>query len=234
MGSIGKDAAAGFSRISAALDQAVAEETLAAAKEVAQGQILDLDNDWRKMAENYAMNTGFMHTPLGKDVMGSEATISTMTTGELESAVKLMNNTGLVIAAVGDVDHDALCKQVEERFGNLWSNGGLKPASLFTGSSYSHRFDSTNFGITSAIHHVPPPNHKFGMEMEVGSQIIGSYDPKKAGNQFSSINLRGRFGHRGATHGMPAGVPGMYPAGHSWEVEYLDTDYEVYGGNAVL
>lgn len=185
------------------------------------------------MAENYAMNTGFMHTALGKDYMGNPNSIDTMTTSELDSALKYLNQTGMVVAAVGDVDHDEFCKQVEKEYGHLWSTGGLKAPALFTGSSYSHRFDSTNFGITSCLHHAPPPNHRFGMEFEVGSQIIGSFDPKKAGNSHSSINLRARLAHRGG-EGMPNGVPGMYAAGESWFPEYLDTSYEVYGGNAVL
>merc|ERR1712088_1123957 len=47
--SIGKTASTGLSRLSEA------------AKDVAHGQSLALDDCWEKMANNYAMNTAFMH-----------------------------------------------------------------------------------------------------------------------------------------------------------------------------
>lgn len=232
--SIGKTASTGLSRISEALNKAVTPETVEAAKDVAHGQSLALDDCWEKMANNYAMNTAFMHTPLGADSMGSEGFINSISADEIQASLKNLNSgSGMVIAAVGDVDHDKFAAEVEKAFGHLWSSGGMKQPELFTGSVYDHRFDSTNFGMASVVHHVPPPGHKFGMEFEVGAQIIGSYDPKKSGNQHSAFNIRQRLGHK-AGPGMPAGTPGMYDAGHSFMAEHFYCDYEVYGANAVM
>lgn len=232
--SIGKDASTGLGRISDAMSKAVSAESVEAARDVAQGQAMSLDDDWAEMADNYAFNTAFMNTPLGRDVMGSNDFINNVSADEIKAALKHLNQgQHMVVAAVGNVDHDKFCEQVEGSFGHLWVSTGLKAPALFTGSEYCHRFDSTNFGINSVLHHVPPPGHKFALEFEVGAEIIGSFDPKIAGNQHSSCNLRARYGHQ-AGPGMPAGVPGFIHGGRNIPVEFFKCDYKVLGGNAVL
>merc|ERR1712088_947816 len=135
---IGKTASTGLSRVAEALNKAVTPETVEAAKDVAHAQSLALDDCWEKMANNYAMNTASM---------GSEGFINSISAEEIAASLKNLNSgSGMVIAAVGDVDHDKFAAEVEKAFGHLWSNGGMKQPALFTGSVYDHRFDSTNFG----------------------------------------------------------------------------------------
>merc|ERR1712088_453457 len=97
---IGKTASTGLSRVAEALNKAVTPETVEAAKDVAHAQSLALDDCWEKMANNSAE--------------------------EIAASLKNLNSgSGMVIAAVGDVDHDKFAAEVEKAFGHLWSNGGM-------------------------------------------------------------------------------------------------------------
>merc|ERR1712159_171043 len=154
--SIGKN---GLDRISDALNNSVNEASLSAAKEVAHSQAVSLDDDWRALTENYAFRSGFMHQSLGESYMGSTNNIEQATLNEVADCANRLNEAGMVIAAVGDVNHDEFVKSCEAKFGKLASSTGKPAPAQFYGSNYEHRFDSEKFGLMSVLYHVPPPSH---------------------------------------------------------------------------
>lgn len=175
-----------------------------------------------------------MNQALGELYMGPTNNIEEATVGDISNASRRLNEAGLVIAAVGDVDHDAFVKDAEAQFGHLAAATGDKydtPAH-FIGSSYEHRFDCTNFGLMSVLHHVPPPRHSAALNFEIAAQLVGSYDPKRHGNAHSAAPLRRRMGRRPGPGGPKSA--GVSDLNAGLDCEYLKCAYNVVAGNAVL
>jgi len=225
--------ASGLSRIHEALNTSVNQQSLDAAKELSHAQALNLDNDWFALAREYSYRAGFMLEPLGQPVMGSTQQIEDTEVSSVEAEAKYLNNNGLNIVAVGNVDHDAFVKECDEKFGKMASATGKPELSYFCGSQYQHRFDSTNFATQSVLLHVPPPGHQAHLDFQLLAAMNADYDPREIG-AFHSVNqIKRAFAKRANAGNDPGGFNYAY-FDPGWNVSHMNITHHNVGANSVI
>jgi len=232
--SLGKNSASAIERVANSLKNSINDETVAAAKEMSYAQAMAQDDCFRGLAKNQAIQAGFCLQALAESPMGRDAVYGAAETSEVLGAVRNLNNVGMTVAAVGDVDHDEVCKQVEEQLAPIFlpNASGMRVPQYFTGGAIRYRFDTVNYGCMAAIYNAPPPGHQSAMAYEILANLVGDYDPTNPGNLHSAYTLRRRFGHK-AAQGTARGN-GTAHHNLAWHVEYFNCKYEVLAGNAVL
>lgn len=104
-------------------------------------------------------SVAFQGHPLGYTILGPTNNIKSLKRSDLVSYIKTHYTAGrMVVSAAGDVDHDALHRQVESSFKGIASKDVVSPKSLppsvFTGSAVEIRDDSkpnvhVAFGVES-------------------------------------------------------------------------------------
>jgi predicted Zn-dependent peptidase len=89
--------------------------------------------------------------PFGRPVIGTEASIASLTTQDLQNwLAEQYRPGGLVLAAAGKVDEEALLKLAEARFGDMAAGQAATPdaAQFATGIHYDRRrFDQTQLAL---------------------------------------------------------------------------------------
>jgi len=185
-GALAKIDAAFKSNIAANLD---------AAKAAAQAQAVALDKDHWALSKEYAYKTAFQGEALGQPVTGTTELIADCTADEVASKTATLLRNGMAVVAVGDVDHDAFCEEVNKAFGHMNSgfSDGSHVSQLFTGSLYRHRFDSMGYTCATLMQHAVPADHPDYLSLKVANETIGSHDECEAYGQHSPINLKRRF-----------------------------------------
>lgn len=163
------------------------------AKAQAQADNDALDYDYWELSKEYALRTGYQGEALGAPVQGTPATINSTSADELADKANNLARTGMVIAAVGNVDHDSFVADCEAKFSHQIVGGGNKNDQLFTGSFLTHRFDSLFSCYTTIIQQIPELGHRDHMPLKVASAIIGSFDRGFEYNTHSPKNLNRRF-----------------------------------------
>ncbi len=111
------------------------------------GQALDTPDD---IIFDWLQETAFPGQPLGRPILGPSSTVEKFNRQDLAGFVAERYVPGnLIVAAAGAVDHDAILKMVEERFGHLAPGGprAMEPA-RFAGARCPKR-SSTIFRIAS-------------------------------------------------------------------------------------
>jgi len=87
-----------------------------AERQVIQEELLMHGDEPDEVVHDLLLEALFPSHPLGRDVLGSEATIAAMTAGQIAGFFTgHYGASNLVLAAAGAVDHDALVKAVEAR-----------------------------------------------------------------------------------------------------------------------
>lgn len=216
--SIGRNAATAFDRIAASMASSVNEENLAAAKSATSAELLALDDDWHALSKEYAFKAGFVQQAAGMHPAGFTETYDNATVDDVANVAKSLNRVrGLTVAAIGDVDHDALCKKVDATMGSMWTTNGIPEHSVFTSSAYQHRFDIADHTWATYLRHVPAPGHSKALIFELGRHYLGSFDCRHPNSQHSAINIRRRYGKA------------------TWSnVDFINSFYDVVGTNAVM
>ncbi len=111
----------------------------------------------------------FPGQPLGLPVLGDEASIAAIGTGDLKAWIAdQYRPEGLVLAAAGKVDEDALLRLAEARFGDLAAGAAPKPApAAFIGGGAHHdtrRFDQVHLALAyPGVSHTDPGHHALAL-----------------------------------------------------------------------
>ncbi len=92
-------------------------------------------------------SVGYQGHPLGQTILGPVNNIKSLTSEDLKAYVRTHYTGGrMVVSAAGDVDHDALHKQVEKSFARIPAVDLVSPSSLpkaiYTGTAVEIRDDS--------------------------------------------------------------------------------------------
>merc|ERR1712167_346300 len=151
-----------------------------AARAASDAQAVALDKDMWALSKEYAYKTAFQSEPLGQPVTGSSSIINNTSADEIVDKKNSLLRAGMAVVAVGNVDHEQVCAEVEQQFGSLvqsYANiHGDHQSQLFTGSTFSHRFDSLGFAVAT--------------------EIIGSWSNDDLYSEHSPMNLARRFTRR--------------------------------------
>lgn len=87
------------------------------------GQTLDTPDD---IVFDYLQETAYPGQALGRPILGSEETVSAMTSDNLRSFMKSgYQSSRMVVAAVGNLDHDALVDMVSRAFDSVPTGEGI-------------------------------------------------------------------------------------------------------------
>jgi len=191
------NAAAALGKIKSALHSDFSA-TIDSARAASNNQAIALDADFWGMSKEYAYRTAFQGESLGEPVTGNSDVIDGTTPQELATKAAGLAKDGMVIVAIGDVDHEAFVADVEASFGGFkqaYHAGGAQ-SQLFTGSIFEHRFDSLGFSTCTIMQHGVPEGHKDFFNLKIANEIIGSWDPTVLHGEHSVQNLARRFTRR--------------------------------------
>lgn len=112
--------------------------------------------------------------PLGQPVLGSEASIAAIGVGDLQAwLADHYRPAGLILAAAGKVNADALLRLAEARFGDLPAGKAPAPASArFSGGAIQdkRRFDQVHLAF---VHEALPADHPDMPALNLFSQAAG-------------------------------------------------------------
>jgi len=193
----GADAKVAMAKITAAL---AASPNMEAARAASDAQAVAMDKDMWALSKEYAYKTAFQSESLGQPTTGSSAIINNTTAEEVADKKNSLLRAGMAVVAVGNVNHDEICAEVEKQFGSLvqsYSNiHGDHQSQLFTGSTFSHRFDSLGFAVATLIQHAVPAGHPDYWALRVANEIIGSWSNDDLYSEHSPMNLARRFTRR--------------------------------------
>ena len=92
---------------------------IAAARAASDAQVTNLDKDMWALSKEYAYKTAFQSEALGQPVTGSSDVINNTSVEEIASKKDSLLRAGMCVVAVGNVDHDQVCAEVEKQFGGL-------------------------------------------------------------------------------------------------------------------
>ncbi len=116
----------------------------------------------------------FPKQPLGSPVLGTEASIAAIAAPDLHAWIAdQYRPSGLILAAAGKVDEDALLKLAESRFGDLPPGAppAFAPATFASGTHRdSRRFDQVHLAFA---HPGLPADHPDGHALGMFSQAAG-------------------------------------------------------------
>ncbi|MBU3078144.1 M16 family metallopeptidase [Sphingomonas quercus] len=113
--------------------------------------------------------TAFPGQPLGLPVLGDEASIAAVTTADLRGWTETQYRPeGLVLAAAGKIDEDALLRLAEARFGDLAPGAPERPApASFTGGGAhqdARRFDQVHLALAwPGVGHTDADQHALSL-----------------------------------------------------------------------
>jgi len=195
----GLDASAALSKITAALN-ADPSAGIDAARAAADAQATALDKDHWALSKEYAYKTAFMSEALGQPVTGSSEVINNTSADEVAAKKDSLLRSGMAVVAVGNVEHEAVCEAAEKQFSGLnqsYNNiHGEHTSQLFTGSTFTHRFDSLGFAVATLLQHAVPAGHPDYWALRVANEIIGSWSNDDLYSEHSPQNLARRFSRR--------------------------------------
>jgi len=195
----GTDASVAMAKIVAALN-ADHSLNMAAARAAVDAQVVNLDKDMWALSKEYAYKTAFQSEALGQPVTGSSDVINNTSAEEIASKKDSLLRAGMCVVAVGNVDHDQVCAEVEKQFGGLnqsYANTvGDHQSQLFTGSTFSHRFDSLGYTVATLMQHAVPEGHPDYWALRVANEIIGTWSNDELYSEHSPMNLARRFSRR--------------------------------------
>jgi len=193
----GADANAALSKITAALNAPV---NVDAARAASNAQATALDNDMWALSKEYAYKTAFQSEALGQPVTGLSDVINNTSAEDVVAKKDQLLRAGMAVVAVGNVDHEQVCAEVEKQFGGLNQSyatiHGDHSSQLFTGSTFAHRFDSLGFAVATLIQHAVPAGHPDYWALRVANEIIGSWSNDDLYSEHSPMNLARRFTRR--------------------------------------
>ena len=116
----------------------------------------------------------FPDQPLGQPVLGSEASIAAIGVGDLHDWLGThYRPDGLILAAAGKVDADALLRLAEARFGDLPAGRApAPPPARFSGGAFAdkRRFDQVHLAF---VHEALPADHPDMPALNLFSQAAG-------------------------------------------------------------
>jgi predicted Zn-dependent peptidase len=111
-------------------------------RQVILEEILMHGDEPAELVHDVLASTLWPDHPLGRDVLGSADTISSMDNGDVASFHDAHYRPGnLVVAAAGAVDHDRICSLVSEAFTRQGRPDGAAPVRSAPGLSPGGRFD---------------------------------------------------------------------------------------------
>ena len=106
-----------------------AEEEMERERDVILQEIGRNADDPESLAYDWAMAAAYPKQPLGRPILGTEATVGAMTADDLRGFVTRHYRPGsMALAAAGAVDHAALVAQAEALFGDMPPGVGPAPA----------------------------------------------------------------------------------------------------------
>lgn len=191
------NASAALAKIKSALSSDFSA-SIDAARQASHAQAVAQDADFYGLSKAYAYKTAFQGESLGEAVHGDSETINNTPASELESKAAALAKDGMVIVALGDVDHEKFVSEVEAAFGGYTQayHAGGAQSQLFSGSVFQHRFDSAGHACVTIMQHGVPEGHPDYFSLRVANQIIGSWDPSVEHGEHSTQNLARRFTRR--------------------------------------
>jgi len=141
----------------------------------------------------YLQASAFQGNSLGNSVIGTSASVKSITKDNLAAHVA-SNHVGArtVIAATGNVDHDAVVQSAERSFGSLAVGNIVDPAGFvpFTGSDVRYRDDFQPLVHMSIAVQACAAHHDDYPALLVASAIIGDFDVSKPDRFHSSSKLK--------------------------------------------
>lgn len=149
-----------------------------------------------KAAENpsevvfdYLHDAAFQGTPMAKSIHGTEQTVKSLTKNDLRKYIDAHYiPSGMVLSAVGNVEHSKIAKLAERYFGDLPTgrSGNVHDSKgiRFTGSEFLYRNDDMPFMYGALAVEGVGFSHPDSIPLKVASTMIGDWDC----TQLSSAN----------------------------------------------
>ncbi|KNC86163.1 hypothetical protein SARC_01689 [Sphaeroforma arctica JP610] len=162
---------------------------MAAAQREVLMQMSAQDQDKEAVAMDYLHSTAYQGTALASPVLGPTSNVQQFTQADVSTYLK-NNFTGprIVLAASGNVDHDALVKAAEKALGSLSSEEGahLVDPPRFTGSMVNFRDDEMPYCYAALGLQAVGASHPDYFALSVAAEMIGQWD-----HSFSFADNRG-------------------------------------------
>eukprot|EP00485_Elphidium_margaritaceum_P010884 CAMPEP_0202691746 /NCGR_PEP_ID=MMETSP1385-20130828/6370_1 /ASSEMBLY_ACC=CAM_ASM_000861 /TAXON_ID=933848 /ORGANISM="Elphidium margaritaceum" /LENGTH=543 /DNA_ID=CAMNT_0049347193 /DNA_START=94 /DNA_END=1725 /DNA_ORIENTATION=- len=136
----------------------------------------------------------FQDCALGRTILGPVDNIKRITRKDLLEYINTYYTAdNMVVVATGCIpDHDAFVAQVAEKFSGLKPSNQRKPAkdvSYFRGCEYDERWDDMEYVYMALAYETCPWNDADTYPLMFMQQMLGQWDKKFAGGQYSTSGL---------------------------------------------
>lgn len=184
------DAATALAKVISNSAEAVAKSDFAAAKKAQISAAVALESDYPKMILEHLNSSAFQGYSLGLPTLGSEQSIADLETSDsVRFLEKNLVGSNVVVAASGNVEHDALVDALEL---SLKVSQGVKPAvapATFLGSEVRLRDDTIPKAYVSIAAQGEAVNSPAYYVAKVAANIFGNFNYASALAKFTSPKL---------------------------------------------
>lgn len=178
-------------------DLDLSEASMEEEKRNIEVELLDIDNDPKKVVFNYLHATAYQGTPLSQCVKGTSENLGLFEPISTTAFIcEHYQPYRLVLATSGNVTHDKIMSAVEPRFGALTPQPCCEPEpgpNRYSGSSVVYRDDSMPFAHVAVAVEAPGYISRDYVTMLLLKKIMGSWDKSQGWGKFEFENMCERY-----------------------------------------
>lgn len=156
-------------------------------------ELIDADNNPKKVLFEYLVSSAYQGTPLAQPVIGPTQNIQAIDQNTIRSYVaRSFDPNKMVVTSCGGVSHARIASIVQEKFGDISSYGCIDPCQpcRYTGSEVLYRNDDMPWAHIALAVEAPGFLHPDYLPLMVAAEVVGSWSVG-LGGQFYSYNKMG-------------------------------------------
>lgn len=175
-------------------------------------ELIDTDNNPKKVLFEYLVASAYQGTPLAQPVIGPSHNIKSIDQDTIRSYMaRTFDPTRTVIATCGGVNHGKIASLVQESFGTIGSYGCIEPSQpcRYTGSEVLYRNDDMRWAHVAIAVEAPGFMNPDYLPLLVAAEVVGSWNMGQGG-QFHSYSKMSGIAKAMASENMCDSIEAFY------------------------